>query len=95
VQAIAQRIRRYEKTETQYRENKMFEEDTKRFYRTLGMMNIEAREPTSMAEAETYWKSLQGEQAQHNKRAECIRKEEKRKVSHMDWMPIQITFIHA
>jgi len=30
----------------------MFKEDTKRFYRNLGMRNIKAREPSSMAEAE-------------------------------------------
>jgi hypothetical protein len=29
-------------------------EDTKKFYRNLGMKNIEATEPPSMAEAETY-----------------------------------------
>ena len=29
-----------------------------KFYRNLGMKSIEAREPPSMAEAETYWKSL-------------------------------------
>ena len=28
-----------------------------------------------MAEAETYWKSLCGEEAQHNERAEWIRRE--------------------
>ena len=54
VQAKAQRIKRYEKRETQYSQNKMFKEDTKKFYRNLGIKNIEAREPPSMAEAETY-----------------------------------------
>ena len=55
------------------------------------MKNIEAREPPSMAEAETYWKSLWGgKEAQHNERAEWVRREQKREVSHMDWMPIQI-----
>jgi len=54
VQAKTQRIGRCEKRETQYSQNKMFKEDTKRFYRKLGMKNIEAREPPSMAEAETY-----------------------------------------
>ena len=57
------------------------------------MENIEAREPHSMAEAETYWKSLWGEDAQHNERAERIRREQKRKASYMGWMPIQITEI--
>ena len=49
VQAKAQRIRTYEKRETQYSQNKMFKEDTKNFYRNLGMKNIEAREPLPMA----------------------------------------------
>jgi hypothetical protein len=53
------------------------------------MKNIEAGEPPSVAEAETYWKSLWGEEAQHNERGEWIKREEKRKISHMDWRPIQ------
>jgi hypothetical protein len=93
VQAKARRIRRYEKKETQYSQNKMFKEDTKKFYRNLGMKNIEAREPPSMAEAETYWKSLWGEEAQHNERAEWLRREQKRKTSLMEWRPIQISEI--
>jgi len=93
VQAKAQRIRRYEKRETQYTQNKMFKEDIKKFYRNLGMKNIEAREPPSMAEAETYWKSLWGEEAQHNERAEWIRRKQKRKVSLMDWRPVHVTEI--
>jgi hypothetical protein len=48
----------------------MFKEDIKIFYRNLGMKNTEARESPSMTEAETYWKSLWGEEAQHNERAE-------------------------
>ena len=50
VQAKAQRIRRYEKRETQYSQNKMFREDTKKFYRNLDMKIIEAREPPTMTE---------------------------------------------
>ena len=46
-----------------------------------------------MAEAETYWMSLWGEEAQHIERPQWIRREQKGKVSHMDWMPIQITEI--
>jgi len=93
VQAKAQRIRRYEKRETQYSQNKMFKENTKKCYRNLGMKNIEAREPPSMAETETYWKSLWGEEAQHYETAEWIRREQERKVRHMGWMPIQTTEI--
>ena len=92
MQTKAQRIRRYEKRETHYSKNKKFKEDTKKFYRNLGIKNIEAREPPSMAEAETYWKSLWGE-AQHNERADWIRREQKRKISLMDWRPKQISEI--
>ena len=46
------------------------------------MKIIEAREPPSMAETETYWKSLWGEEAQRNERAEWIRREQERKVSY-------------
>jgi len=53
------------------------------------MKNIEARELPSMAEAETYWKSLWGE-VQHNEKAEWTRREQKRKASYMGWMPIEI-----
>ena len=42
VQAKAQTIIRYNKRETQYSQNKMFKEDTKKFYRNLGMKNTEA-----------------------------------------------------
>jgi len=90
VQAKSQRTRRYEKRETQYSQNKMFKEDTKKFYINLGMKNTQARELPCMTETETYWKSLWGEEAQHNERAERIRMERKRKIRYMYWRPIQI-----
>ena len=58
----------------------MFKEDTKKIYRILGMKNIETREPPAMTEAETYWKSLLREEAQHDGIAEWIRREDKRKI---------------
>ena len=57
----------------------MFKEDTKKFYRNLGMKIIVARELPYMAEAETYWKSLWGDEAQHNEGTEWIRREQKRR----------------
>lgn len=75
---------------TQYIENKTFKEDTKKFYRNLSMNNIEATEPPSMAEASLTGNHCGGEKAQHNERGEWIR-EVRRKISNMDWVPIQIT----
>jgi hypothetical protein len=74
VQAKSQKTRRYEKREKQYSLNKKLKEDTKTFYRNLGMKTIQPREPPSMVEAETYWKPLWEEEAQHNERAEWIKK---------------------
>ena len=45
------------------------------------MKNIEAREPPYFAEAENYWMSLCGEQAQYNEWAEWIRREQKGKLA--------------
>jgi len=78
------------KRDTQYSQNKMFKEDTKNFTENLGTKIIEAREPPSMAEAETYWKSLQGEEAQHNERAEWIRRN--RKVKLVTWVDAYIDY---
>jgi len=57
---------------------------------------MEAREPPSMAEAETYWKSLWGEEAQHNETAEwrMDKKGTEKENCHLDWRPIQITEIN-
>ena len=41
LQAKAQRIRRYTKRSEQYKQNKMFREDAKRFYRELGKETIQ------------------------------------------------------
>ena len=57
---------------------------------TLKSFTETCREPPSMAEAQPYWKSLWGEEAQHNDRTEWIKREQKSKVSHMDWMSIRL-----
>ena len=62
LQAKAQKFRRYGKMETQYKQNKVFKENPKKFYTKMTMKNIEAREPSSMAESKTNWKSLWGEE---------------------------------
>jgi len=57
----------------------------------MGTKNIEATELSpSKAEEQPYWKSLWVEKAQHNERAKWIRREERRKISDMDWGSVQI-----
>jgi len=50
----------------------MLKEETKIFYRNLGMENRVAREPTSRGKVEPYWKLLLVEEAQLNDRTDCI-----------------------
>ena len=42
---------------------RLLKKTLKNLYENLGMKNIEIRESSSMAETETYWKSLWGEEA--------------------------------
>ena len=90
VQAKTLRIRRYETGETQCIQNKMFKEDPPKIYRNLDTKSIEARKHPSVAEVESYWKSLWGEKAQDNESTDWIRREERRKISNMNWGPVQI-----
>ena len=45
IQAVAQRLKRYTKRSEQYKQNKMFREDGKRFYRELGRKTIKIDKP--------------------------------------------------
>ena len=44
------RLRRYTKRSEQYKQNKMFREDSKRFYRELGKKTIQIEKPPDIGE---------------------------------------------
>jgi hypothetical protein len=48
------------KKEAHYIQNKMFKQDTIKFYRNLGTKHIAAKVPLCIAEIQPYWKSLLG-----------------------------------
>ena len=54
LQAKAQRIRRYTKRSDQYKQNKMFREDAKRFYRKLGKKTIQIEKPSDTGEVKKF-----------------------------------------
>jgi len=58
---------------------------TTKFHRNLGTKNMQARESRSVEDLQPHWKSLWGEKAQHDERAEWII-EQRRKVSNMNWV---------
>ena len=77
MQAKAQGIRRFEKRSKFCRQNKIFEEDAKRFYRELGRKSIEINEPPEMQEVENFWSKLWKGVRTHNSSASWIKDQEK------------------
>ena len=54
IQAKAQRVRRFEKREKHFKQNRTFATDTKRFYRELGKKQIEVDKPQTAEETEQF-----------------------------------------
>ena len=55
LQAKTQRLRRYTKRSEQYKQNKLFREDSKRFYRELGKKTIQIEKPPDIGEVKKFW----------------------------------------
>ena len=78
IQAKAQRIRRYEKRSKQFRQNKIFKTDAKKFYRELGKGQITVKEPPPLTEIEEFWSKIWEDEKHHNDTAQWISDEQNR-----------------
>ena len=78
IQAKAKRIRRYEKRRKQFRQNKVFKTDPKKFYRQLGKNQIEVKEPPPLDKVEDFWSKIWEDEKHHNDAAEWIKEEQDR-----------------
>ena len=58
LQVKTQRIRRYTKRSERYKQNKMFREDSKRFYRELGKKTIQIEKPPDIGEVKKFWQNM-------------------------------------
>ena len=58
LQVKAQRVRRYVKRNKFYRQNKIFETDTKKFYREIGKSDINVDEILSDEQVREYWSNI-------------------------------------
>lgn len=76
LQARAQRLRRYGERCQQFVQNKLFREDTKKFYSHLNKHQEITSEPPSQHSVETFWREILEDDAQHNSKATWIREEE-------------------
>ena len=76
LQAKVQRIRRYTKRGEQYKQNKMFREDSKRFYRELGKKTIQIEEPPDIGEVKKFWQNILEQEVKYNEDAQWIKDQE-------------------
>ena len=74
IQAKAQRIRRFETRAKFFRQNKIFKQDTKKFYRELGKKRIKVIEPPALDEVEEFWANIWENDKTHNETAESIKR---------------------
>ena len=97
IQAKAQRVRRYSKRTEQYRQNKIFKEDAKKFYRSLGKKNIEVEKPPDAEENKQFWQNILEEEVIHNENAEWIKDQEGElnDLEEMEWKEITISELKA
>ena len=92
MQLKAQRLRRYDKRNKFYRQNKKFTTDAKKFYRELGKGSITVDIPPSEAEVEGFWNKIWGEEKSFNQDAPWIEREEQRMkdLEHQNWDNITV-----
>ena len=76
LQAKAQRIRRYTKRSEWYKQNKMFGEDSNRFFRELGKNTIQIEKPPDIGEVKKFWKNILEQEVKHNEDAQWIEDQE-------------------
>ena len=88
LQAKAQRLRRYTKRSEQYKQNKMFREDSKRFYRELGKKTIQIEKPPDIGEV----KNILEQEVKHSVDAQWIndQEEELQQINQMEWKDLTV-----
>ena len=90
IQAKAQRIRRFEKRAKFFRQNKIFKQDAKKFYRELGKKRIDVTEPPTLDEVEEFWANIWENDKTHNENAEWIKRLEdtQKELESQSWVAI-------
>lgn len=90
IAAKTQRIKRYSKRSTQFQQNKLFQENTKKFYNSILGKKNEMRKTPTEGELKDYWKQIWEKDTDHNTKAEWIQAEYDKTstVKEMNWPEI-------
>ena len=96
IQAKAQRLRRYAKRSKQFNQNRLFNNDRKKFYRSLGNDEISVKNTPSKEEIEQFWRGILGEEKHHDDKAQWITREEAKyaQVESQTWTLITKEEVH-
>ena len=73
LQVRAQRLRRFDKCQKFFRQNKIFETDAKKFYREIGKETISVEAVPSEEQIREFWNSIWGKEKRFNEKAEWVR----------------------
>ena len=73
MQHKVQRMRRYEKRGKFYRQNLIFKNDAKKFYREIGKEKVTVNEAPPINDIERFWDTLWSEEKNFNENAEWIK----------------------
>jgi len=76
IQAKAQRIKRFGKRNKHFWQNKIFKEDSKKFYRELGKKKVDVDEPWQPEEVVDFWSNIWEKEKSHNKDSAWIKGQE-------------------
>uniref|UniRef100_A0A8D9A063 Uncharacterized protein n=1 Tax=Cacopsylla melanoneura TaxID=428564 RepID=A0A8D9A063_9HEMI len=91
INAYTQRINRYKKRNETYRQNKMFNEDKKRFYQMLLNKNVTIQNPPSAQTAQEFWSNLWSVPSVINHEADWMERESERFENTEGMMEFNIT----
>ena len=92
IQAKAQKLRRIEKRNKFYRQNTLFKQDAKKFYRELGKKQITVNSPPAIEELEQFWSKIWERNDKHNENAYWIKQQEETftDVEQQVWVDIDV-----
>ena len=92
LQAKSQRIRRLDKKRKFYHHNKLYKENTKKFYRDLGKKKIEVQTPPEKEDVEIFWSNIWERKKSHNENTEWIKQIEQANqlTPEQDWPEISL-----
>ena len=97
MQLKAQRMQIYEKCGKFYRQNLIFKNDPKNFYREIGKEKVTVNEAPAMNDIERFWDRIWSEEKDFNEKAEWIKnvQTDNANIQEQQWSDISVEELQA